>query len=399
MNSAPSTSWAVALAGSAAFAALGQTPPPASQPAQACYVGPIEVLVEDPDGKPASGASVGVFGATWYSKDGQDPPPRFKPHRTDEQGRFSLKSVTECMWPTFYYAFDESRELAGFRLVKLLSDLANPHTVKLEPARWVTGRIVSSELKQRGWQPDLAWAKLSPIEDARLRSRFLRYVPSKSARFRFLVPPGKYWLDVGARRAVVRQGVEVRVPSGSGPLDLGTFDLPMSKLARLVGQPAPEWDVLEWSDGRTRTLATLRGRPILLCFWHKQSGPRVALRRLTELHARVKGRDIAMVTIHPPESGGLAKIYDFMRKFERDPNESVAFDGDPRRWPIPTGLDRACPDAISEWGFQYGCSRARYGKVVSPLFVLIDRAGRIVANTQTHPDEFERELAKLTESP
>ena len=206
---------------------------PTTQPARAaCYVGPIDVRVVNPDGTPAADVPLGVFGGSWASDTGENPPPWNGKLRTDEHGRWRRDGMRECAAPTFFYAFDESRNLAGFCLVENLGALTRPKTVRLQPARCVIGEIRCPELEQRGESPDAVCAALSPIREARRRDRWLRYawiVPAPSHRFRFLVPPGDYWLDVQANGAEWRRNIELRVLPGDGPLDLGTFDLRAKK--------------------------------------------------------------------------------------------------------------------------------------------------------------------------
>ncbi|MCP5120389.1 MAG: carboxypeptidase regulatory-like domain-containing protein, partial [bacterium] len=179
-----------------------------------CYSGPIEVRVLDPHGNPAVGAALGIFGATWYSPTGEDPPPQNRDRRTDEHGRFTMDQARECMPRSIHYAYDESRRMAGFCFITHQSDLAEPQTVKLRPARWVTGRIVSSEQERAGKRPQLVSAHLYPWVDGELAYRGLRYVPSESRRFRFLLPPGSYDLTVGGAGLESRRGVQVSVPPG-----------------------------------------------------------------------------------------------------------------------------------------------------------------------------------------
>ncbi len=368
--------------------------PTTSQAEPRCYVGPIEVRVVDPSGKPAPHVEVGVFGATWSSSKGEYPPPRNRKHRTDDDGVLKLESVRECMAPTFFYTYDEARRLAGFCLVERLDDLAHLQTVRLEPARWVTGRIISNELKARGTVPNVVCAHLTPIKDARRRARWLRFVTSPSRPFRFLVPPGGYALRLYGYPRTKQLVVEIRVLPGSTPLDLGAYDLPLSRLARLTGQPAPEWDVMEWSDGKSRTLAGLRGRPVLLGFWQKNSAPANALRRVFDLHGRLRDTDVVMLLIHAPEPGGPAAVQRYLDENLRSDAAVAELDLEMANWPFPCGIDRpARSGARYLSGLPVGQSQEPYGKTACPTFILIDRSGTIVADSDMRAEDWEAALA------
>jgi len=354
------------------------------------------VRVVDADGKPAPHAEVGVFGADWFSATGEYPPPRNRKHRADDDGVLKLESVRECMAPTFFYAYDEAHHLAGFCLVERLDDLAHPQTVLLKPARWVTGRIVSTEAKACGRSGDIICASLTAIKDARRRGRWLRYITSPSRAFRFLVPPGSYALRLYGHRLAQQPALEIHVPRGSTPLDLGTHDLPLSRLARLTGQPAPEWDVLEWSDGKWRRLAGLRGRPVLLCFWQKNSAPTNALRRVFDLHGRLRDTDVVMLLIHAPEPGGLPAIQRYLDENVRSDTLAAGLELDMGKWAFPCGIDRPVRSGASyPWGLPLGQSQEPYGEMSYPTFILIDRGGTIVADSHMRAEDWEAALAKI----
>ena len=371
------------------------TIPPAfpRQPAQQCYVGPIDGRAVNPDGSPAVRVPLGVFGGVWSSEAGAETPSWTGQARTDEQGRYHRDSVRECEYPTFFYAYDDQRTLAGFCVVHRLADLAKPQTVQLQHARWVTGEIVCRELLRRGESCQFVCAAVSPVLDSRLQSRWLRYYqgPShKSQRFRFLLPPGDYDLDLQADGAKLRRDGVFHVPPGDGPLELGTFDLELAPLVRLIGQPAPPLDVVEWSDGKNRTLAELRGRPVLLCFWQKNLCD--ALKQVFAWYRKLRGSDIELLLIHPPEPGGAAAVRTFLIELSAASYPDIELDLN--RWPFPTAIDRFS-GRVSPAGYRFGASALPYGDFGVPLFVLIDREGRVAATTGWRDTDFIAALEKL----
>jgi hypothetical protein len=372
-----------------------------TQPAGAtCHYGEIDVRVINPDGSPAANVPVGVFGGWWYSESGEDSPPWRGKARSDGSGRLQRENLRECCSPTFFYAFDESRTLAGFCLVEELADLARPQTVCLRPARWVVGEIGCPELERRGESPDVRCAALTPIREARRRARWLRYAqvaPSPSRRFRFLVPPGEYWLELYSEGAEPRRDVELRVPAGDDPLELGAFDLELSPLVRVIGQPAPPLEVSSWSDGQTRTLAGLRGRPILLVFWDKTADPLNSLRAIFSYHRRLRDSDAALLLVHAPDPGGLAELRrSILELGPADSTDDVEYDL--QKWPFPTAIDRPIGEEHPP-ARRPGASAAAYGSFGHPLFVLIDSEGRVVATSEWKGSRFDRDVERVCSAP
>ena len=210
------------------------------------------------------------------------------------------------------------------------------------------------------------------------------------------MPPGGYALRLYGHRLAQQPALEIRVPRGSTPLDLGTHDLPLSRLARLTGQPAPEWDVTEWSDGKSRTLAGLRGRPVLLGFWQKNSAPANALRCVFDLHGRLRDTDVVMVLIHAPEPGGPAAVQRYLDENLRSDAGVAELDLEMANWPFLCGIDRpARSGARYLSGVPLGQSQEPYGRTVCPTFILIDRSRTIVADSRMRAEDWDAALAKI----
>ena len=361
-----------------------------SQPAPACYVGPIDVRVVDAYGRPVGDVPLGLFGGSWYSETGVEPPPYRGKARSDARGRYRSESVRECAAPTFIYAFDAPRQRAGFRIIERLAELSRLQTVQLLPARWVIGQVTCTPLEQRGERVTLASVALSPILNDRLRMRSLRYAhlpPSEARDFRFLVPPGEYALEVACDGAVPRTDIKLHVPPGDAPFDLGTYDLELSPLVQVVGGPAPPLDVVEWSDGVARTLDTAHGRPLVLVFWACNIDLQSTLRAVFRLHERLRGTDAELWLIHAPQEGGLAVVRH--RELQsKPPGGEIDLEYDLLRWPFPTALDRL-PEHASAGAERVGVSAAPYGRFGNPLCVVIGRDGRVGATDQWKNAEFD----------
>jgi thiol-disulfide isomerase/thioredoxin len=146
----------------------------------------------------------------------------------------------------------------------------------------------------------------------------------------------------------------------------------------LVGTPAPEIDVEDWVGERPPSLASLRGRPVLLFVWAEGCGD---CRGQSATLAKVKARHLG----DGLEVYALSRYYDPPEKHaaEKARADSVwkAFYADVGT--IPRALSTA--------------SMIRYGGSSTPTFVFIDRAGVVRDYTPTRltDPEFERRLALI----
>jgi thiol-disulfide isomerase/thioredoxin len=66
-----------------------------------------------------------------------------------------------------------------------------------------------------------------------------------------------------------------------------------------AGERAPELEVAAWLDGESRTLASLRGRVVVLDFWGVWCGPcRQIVPGLKELHETFRERPVTFISLH-----------------------------------------------------------------------------------------------------
>lgn len=354
-------------------------------PSSGCYLGPVEVHVEYPNGKPAGELPVSLGGMKWLSATGVEPPPLFHPRFTDQHGRFAKESWNECMFPTMFYSLDEKRQLAGIRICASMGDLIEPQVVRLQPARWVTGQIVSSELAEYGRTSSYYTANLYP--DNPISARNLMF-HGKTGRFRFLVPPGEYSLSIQGEHLEYRTDIRVFVPRGSQTIDLGSIELRATGVIRLPGKPAPSWHVAEWLDGKPRTLASFHGRPVLLCFRHRGSDPLRTMRTILDLAHQYGDTKLAIVVIHQPLEGGFAALRRDVATWKSDP-EAAGLESDIDRWPFLLAMDKPGHNRFR------GMTCNRYGSSVFFRY-LIDAEGKVVLGVDSYDMEPLRSaLAKL----
>ena len=93
----------------------------------------------------------------------------------------------------------------------------------------------------------------------------------------------------------------------------GTFTPPSEP--ELLGKPAPEF-TLKDVDGREITLASLRGKPVLLDFWATWCEPcRVATPHIQALHDQYKDKSLIVLGIDTNESSETARKYFVDQKY------------------------------------------------------------------------------------
>ena len=105
---------------------------------------------------------------------------------------------------------------------------------------------------------------------------------------------------------------------------------------------------------------------------------------------------MAIVLIHAPEPGGPAAVQRYLDENVRSDALAAGLELDMGKWPFPCGIDRpARSGARYLSGVAVGQSQEPYGRTVCPTFILIDRAGTIVADSRMRAEDWEAALAKI----
>jgi thiol-disulfide isomerase/thioredoxin len=153
-----------------------------------------------------------------------------------------------------------------------------------------------------------------------------------------------------------------------------------------VGQDAPDI-ALPGPDGKTRSLASLKGKVVLLDFWASWCGPcRRANPHVVEVYKKYKGKgfDVFSVSLDgaDPRRGGPA---DQLKQMEEDGKRKwlAAIQADGLVW------DNHVSD-LKHWG---SAPAAVYGVQAIPKTFLIGRDGKIIAINPR--DNLEQELLKV----
>ena len=184
-------------------------------------------------------------------------------HRTGGDGRVDLPGG----WPLFGdYDMLEivvavNGEKAEGAVGFIHADLKTPEiTMRMTPLCEVSIPISTDELPPSD--------ETSEIE---LFSKSRLVVSQKSVRERFVVqlPVGEYEMTV-AHALANSQEVKFAIKPGNPTLALEPIQLKPSHLAKLLGQPAPEFrNIEEWKFGNAVRLEELRGKIVVLAFWDR----------------------------------------------------------------------------------------------------------------------------------
>jgi len=217
---------------------------------------------------------------------------------SDANGRAFLDYAARAVGKKIsLYALQAERRLAG--TWQLPGDwFGNLVTLKLRPARRVTGRATCSVWQDRGLPVPRTWLSV------RKGGREVACYGPACPDFEFFLPAGRYELEVRGQEVISRT-VPLEVGPGSQELAVATIDLVPTKLGSLFGTPAPELDrIKDWVQGPAVKLADLRGRHVLLyfCRWGRWGPDGYDLLRLMEISDAFTEKQLKVIILanRPP---------------------------------------------------------------------------------------------------
>jgi thiol-disulfide isomerase/thioredoxin len=254
--------------------------------------------------------------------------------------------------------------------------------------------VISSELKAAG--DELGKVVVLAYLDGRLAMEYWSLEPTYELR----LPPGDYKIKSYSfsRTGEVVRAVEV--PAGAAALELEPFDLPMSRLRKLHGQPAPELNgAVAWKNSPPLRLANLRGKVVLLDFWGSWCGACIhRMPDLFELHERFHERGLVIIGVHVDSGGETPTVAALDEKLAADRKQ--VWKGRDIPYPVALFPDEAAPQLEAGDGHPARAHiAAEYGIRHWPTYVLIDREGRVVGPFTHSPEDVQRLEALLAAEP
>jgi thiol-disulfide isomerase/thioredoxin len=203
------------------------------------------------------------------------------------------------------------------------------------------------------------------------------------------LPPGKYRLEgKGGQTYTATRDFEIEAGQRELSLEL---DLPATRLAHLIGQPAPELRQIKgWKNGGPVTLKELQGKCILLDFWGYWCGPCVAgMPSLMKLHDVYSKHGLVIIAVHDDSVASVSELDERLAAIRerlwggRDLPFLVALDGGGK-----IELEGASVKAN-------GATTAAYDIRSFPRSILIDPDGKVVRVFEAGSPEAVQELEKL----
>jgi RNA polymerase sigma factor (sigma-70 family) len=332
----------------------------------------VLVRVVDTSGAPVAGARVGG-GAYASSKDARSGWQFYVPRaESDPAGLAELMNLKALgRDKVLLYALQERLGLAGFQEVSR-DDLGTMVTLTVAPACRVRGRLTSSRMA--GLNRPVGWTNVYVHRDTHRPLSF----SSESQEYRFVLPPGIYKLSAyGTDLDTVETRIVVK--NGMRDLDVPPLDLPPTRVATLLGRPAPELQqITDWKNGGPVRLADLRGKVVVLDFWGHWCGPCLrAMPALMALHDQFADRGLVVIAVHDKTLRSTAEL-----------DKRIA-DARQRRW-----FGRDLPFRVALDGD--GATTAAYGITTFPTSLLIDRDGNVARQLHIGPSVPDDNVAAIS---
>ena len=271
------------------------------------------------------------------------------------------------------YVYHERLGLAGIKEVSK-DDLGKTVTVVLERACHVRGRLTSSGMS--ALKRPVGWTN---VYVCRGESRLLSF-SSESQEYHFFLPSGTYKLNAYGTDCD-RVETLVEVESGMRDVEVSPIDLPPTRVAALLGRPAPELQrITGWKNGEPIRLADLRGKVVVLDFWGYWCGPCLrAMPALMALHDQFADKGVVVIAVHDGSVKSIAEMDERIAAVRA------------RQW-----FGRDLPFLVALDGA--GASTTAYGIASFPTSLLIDRDGNVVRRLENGPggrDDNEAAICKL----
>ena len=344
--------------------------------------GELTGQVVDQQGRPLESARIALFvswgkgrdrhGVTWSRRN-----PGWT---TDAQGRYHIRSVPRrtldgspvrlsVIVARDGFAGTESEEFPFEPGAEGKPQTAE--TIRLEPGVALSGIVVDHQGRPAvgAWvSPDSlsrrsnGWADRVQCTRTDENGRFtIRDIPRGLTQMS--VSYGKLSTDHTYLADGSRDEVRIQLPQQPAAPDRANVGRAPRPGPVAVGQPAPEWLLGRWADGRIRTLAEHRGRVVVLYFWNIADTRSVSqLPAVAQLRNGFEPRGVVFIAIHVPgeDETQVRKVLDFKQSL------------------LLYAIDLQNP--VNPRG-AFGATAWNYGVRRFPAAIVIDRQGKVAFNT------------------
>ncbi|MDB5345346.1 MAG: resA 7 [Schlesneria sp.] len=361
---------------------------------------PFSVKLVDEDGKPVEGATVGVFpyigekgsaltiddGIGWHYMYGAT---------SDADGIATLSDGAIGMDLACVVARHTGRQLTAVWKIDSgkLNSAKTAETIVLHLACRVSGKLVCRDLTDRN-RPIGGTTAILSFGGGRALTCF-----STDQTFQFFAPPGDYELQShGANLHIVKTGVQIK--PGQRELDLGSIEQPATRLALLIGEPAPEFSGVKcWKNSPGVNVADLKGKCVILDFWGYWCGPCVGqMPELFKLHAKYHDQGLEIIGVHVDLGEHEKEPVDTVEKLDHRLTDirKDLWKGQDVPYPVAliTGKRTSYGTAI-ETRKAASPIAALYGVIGYPTLILLDREGKVVGQFFPKRAEHIAQLEKL----
>ncbi|QJX00452.1 redoxin family protein [Frigoriglobus tundricola] len=326
----------------------------------------VKVTVIGADGKPAAGASV-CQQMTHRDYEGRKDPLRWEYHAAVKCGTDGTVVIPREKIHFGTLIAQGPAETIGLAPLSPAVIATGACRIELQPQVRVSGSLTCDELTKAG-QP-IGWTACYLLSAGNV----VAFHSSNNGRFEFLVPPGRYALQLYGSSMGTRF-VDVTVPTNRGEYPIDPIALPVLAFALLKGKPAPELvGVVGWK-GEKVSFADLKGKYVLVEFWGYWCGPCVgSMPTLIELHEKYADKGLAIVGVHMDIDGEVDTATKLDAKLVATRKE--LWKG--KDMPFPSALVSGTRIGTGE-DKQPGGAIAQFGIRGFPTCLLIDRDGKVV---------------------
>lgn len=343
--------------------------------------------VVDAEKKPVADVSVGIglLGVLPYAGGFADNAAKvLGASKTDAEGLLALNTefLAQMRLSSFHlFAVDIAGKRAGLAMVTVDDESTTDSEtgvttveIRLEPARLLRLHLDAQKFDSLSVRPGQLALVVS-----RDGSPVQRTLLEKPGDFEMLLPAGNYDIEISGEHCDFAPE-SLSIEPGMGSHD-ARLELIPTRLAKLLGHPAPEFVSLKAGDRPLPTLEKLRGKVVILDFWGHWCGPCVqAMPSLMKLYDEFHERGVEVVAIHDDSVESVEALKPILEKLQSEHWKGRVL---PFEVVLDGGGETSIPDSEAS---TRGGTTAQYGIRSFPTTILIDRKGNVVRQIEVRDE-------------